>query len=187
MLSSNLEDYIFVVENVLDDSDCELILAEYSDSLDWVPAEIRDGVCVSVRNVDLIPISTQTTLDKNAVIRKNIDSIVFSGANKALTAYKQKFPTCGVESDSGYELLRYREGQFYIEHTDSHSEKPRILSCSFALNDEFSGGEFSFFYGSLDYKIPKGGAILFPSNFMYPHQIRMVNSGCRYSIVTWFA
>jgi predicted 2-oxoglutarate/Fe(II)-dependent dioxygenase YbiX len=54
------------------------------------------------------------------------------------------------------------------------------------LNDNFEGGEFSFFDEDLRYKIPKGAALMFPSNFMYPHQIMPVTKGVRYSIITWF-
>jgi predicted 2-oxoglutarate/Fe(II)-dependent dioxygenase YbiX len=60
------------------------------------------------------------------------------------------------------------------------------VSCSFALNDNYEGGEFSFFDGQIKIKLPKGAALLFPSNFMYPHQILPVTNGTRYSIITWF-
>ena len=35
-------------------------------------------------------------------------------------------------------------------------------------------------------KLKKGDAIMFPSNFMYPHEIMPVTQGTRYSIITWF-
>jgi predicted 2-oxoglutarate/Fe(II)-dependent dioxygenase YbiX len=54
------------------------------------------------------------------------------------------------------------------------------------LNDDFEGGEFVFFNKELKYKLEKGDAIMFPSNFMYPHEVMPVTQGTRYSIITWF-
>ena len=36
-----------------------------------------------------------------------------------------------------------------------------------------------------EYKTVKGSAIVFPSNFMFPHAVKKVEKGTRYSIVTW--
>ena len=93
---------------------------------------------------------------------------------------------CEIEEDSGYELLRYKEGQFYTQHTDSFKARPRAVSCSFALNDDYEGGEWGFFGREITVKVPKGSALLFPANFMYPHEITPVTKGTRYSLITWF-
>ena len=74
----------------------------------------------------------------------------------------------------------------YKQHTDSFKDRPRAVSCSFILNDEYEGGEFAFFNREAVYKLKKGSCIMFPSNFMYPHEIMPVTHGTRYSIVTWF-
>jgi len=83
-------------------------------------------------------------------------------------------------------LLRYQEGEFYTEHTDHFLQNPRIVSCSFALNDDFEGGEFGFFDRKIIYKLSKGSALMFPSNFLYPHEIMPITKKIRYSIITWF-
>jgi predicted 2-oxoglutarate/Fe(II)-dependent dioxygenase YbiX len=62
---------------------------------------------------------------------------------------------------------------------------PRSLSCSFALNDDFGGGDWSFFCGDYALRPPKGSAVLFPSNFLFPHEILEVTGGTRYAVVTW--
>jgi predicted 2-oxoglutarate/Fe(II)-dependent dioxygenase YbiX len=67
-----------------------------------------------------------------------------------------------------------------------YHDQNRSVSCSFALNDDFEGGEFAFFDRELKYKLGKGDAIMFPSNFMYPHEVMPVTKGTRYSIITWF-
>ena len=86
----------------------------------------------------------------------------------------------------GYILLKYEVNQFYAEHIDFFRDNSRVVSCSFILNDDYEGGEFAFFNRELKYKLKKGSCIMFPSNFMYPHEIMPVTSGTRYSIITWF-
>ena len=51
------------------------------------------------------------------------------------------------------------------------------------LNDDYEGG--NFLIAENEYKTTKGSAIVFPSNFMFPHAVKKVEKGTRYSIVTW--
>ena len=99
--------------------------------------------------------------------------------------YHQEFEHFEIDVDTGYQLLRYKEGQFYTQHTDSFISQQRSLSCSLILNDDYEGGEFCFWDGTMMHRPPKGAALVFPSNFMYPHEIRTVTKGARYSIITW--
>jgi predicted 2-oxoglutarate/Fe(II)-dependent dioxygenase YbiX len=182
-----LDEYIKVFYSVLSDETCDLILNEYSNSEDWIPSKTgMNEVNKNIRNCDNIGISQANTINKNPEIRQKIDNLIFEGSGKALKKYIETFPTCDVTTDSGYDLLRYLEGGYYSEHTDSFKEIPRSVSCSFNLNDDYEGGEFSFFGGEVIIRAPKGSAIVFPSNFMYPHEIKKVTKGERYSIVTWF-
>ena len=75
------------------------------------------------------------------------------------------------------------------EHIDnihhSHGQKqgyPHLTSLIF-LNDDYEGGEFILCGEPLEKK--KGSAVVFPSNFMFPHEVQKVTSGNRYSIMTW--
>jgi len=85
----------------------------------------------------------------------------------------------------GYSLLKYEEGQFFLEHTDMDMYHPRQLSIVILMNDDFEGGELSFRNGSYTPCLKKNQIIIFPSNFLYPHQVNKITRGCRYSIATW--
>jgi predicted 2-oxoglutarate/Fe(II)-dependent dioxygenase YbiX len=174
-----LEDYILVVPNVVPDELCEEIIKEYETLNIWKDAVIgSDSNFASdknVRNCQIAKISI-----------KEVDEAVFKCAGAALHEFLKTFPNCNVNQDCGYDLLKYSEGDFYVQHVDSSSENVRSVSCSFLLNDEFEGGEFAFFDKKVKPKITKGSAIMFPSNFMYPHEITPIVSGTRYSIITWF-
>lgn len=183
----HLYDYITVFENVLNNNLCDSVIEEFSNEEEWKKTVIGNGqVNENVRTAETVIISYPHVIEKNLTARNKLDQSIFESANLAITKYNEKFPFAKIEEDSGYELLRYKEGQFYIQHTDSFKARPRAVSCSFALNDDYEGGEFTFFDRELKYKLPKGSAIMFPSNFMYPHEIMPVTRGVRYSIITWF-
>jgi predicted 2-oxoglutarate/Fe(II)-dependent dioxygenase YbiX len=187
MVMKELADYIVVVPNLISDELCERIINEYAFGDEWLFTAIGDGrVDKSVRNVETIILSYEHVINANLNTRKAIDNELFVCAGNAIREYNKKFPLAKIEEDSGYELLRYKVGQFYKEHVDSFKARPRAVSCSFNLNDDYEGGDWCFWGGSHVVKVPKGSAVLFPSNFMYPHQITPVTKGVRYSIITWF-
>ena len=187
MLYSNLNDYIVVIKNALTNSLCDLVLNEFTNSGEWKDTVVGTGrVEKNIRNCQTIVTSYPHIIEKNKKVRLKIDKYIFASASKCIQEYNLKFSYCKIQEDSGYELLKYPEGCFYIQHTDSFKAVPRAVSCSFILNDDFEGGEFAFFNKELKYKLEKGDAIMFPSNFMYPHEVMPVTKGTRYSIITWF-
>ena len=189
----NINDYILVFEDIITPELCDAIFNEFSNEEEWektAVAAVSDGgagiVNDKIRTAETIILSFPHIIAKNPEIRANLDKAIFASAGLAIKKYNEKFPLALIQEDSGYELLRYKEGQFYVQHTDSFKARPRAVSCSFILNDDYEGGEFAFFDRELKYKLKKGSCIMFPSNFMYPHEIMPVTSGTRYSIITWF-
>jgi predicted 2-oxoglutarate/Fe(II)-dependent dioxygenase YbiX len=181
----NINDYIVVLEGALATDLCDAVLKEFSAEEEWTKTVVGGGkVNSNIRSAETVVISFPHVIEKNPEVRQKLDQHVFSAAANVISRYNEKFPLCNIEEDSGYELLRYKEGQFYIQHTDSFKAQPRAVSCSFALNDDYEGGEWGFFNRELVVKAPKGAAVLFPSNFMYPHEIMPVTKGTRYSIIT---
>jgi len=181
-----LKDYIVIMNNIMPPPVADAVLAEYKNCDDWINAVIKSGEDLNIRNCQTIGISFNSVIEKNQEIRRKIDEMLFAVASQAIQEYKKRFNETTIEQDSGYDLLKYKVGGFYNTHTDSFKDSPRAVSCSFMLNDDYEGGEFAFFDRELVYRLKKGSCIMFPSNFMYPHEIMPVTSGTRYSIVTWF-
>jgi predicted 2-oxoglutarate/Fe(II)-dependent dioxygenase YbiX len=84
---------------------------------------------------------------------------------------------------------KFPKGSFIENHHDHiHSlfdgirKGIPILSIVGVLN-EFEGGEFILSGEKIE--LQPGSAVIFPSTFMYPHQILSVESDHRYSFVTW--
>jgi predicted 2-oxoglutarate/Fe(II)-dependent dioxygenase YbiX len=185
---NELKDYILVLENIIPDKLCNDILSEYENSNEWLPTVVgsKGNINNEIRNCTAIGMSLNEVIEKNKNVRKLLDDEVFECVKKAIEKYNKKFKEACITKDSGYELLKYEQGGFYTQHVDETPKIPRRISCSFILRDNFKGGEFSFFDNTLVYPLKKGSAIMFPSNFLYPHSVLPVVDGTRYSIVTWF-
>ena len=186
MMSFNLQDYILVIENIISNNLCSEILDEYCNDSNWVKTAVLKGFDRDVRRCEAINMTDNFVIKQNQDKRKNIDDKLFLCAGDAIKKYNSKFNHAKIQGDSGYTLLKYQEGDFYKEHTDHFLQQPRSVSCSFSLNEDYEGGEWAFFDRKMIIKIPKGSAVMFPSNFMYPHEILPVTRGVRYSIITWF-
>ena len=180
-----LKSHIKIVDNAVPIELCERIIAEYHSSGEWVEPIIGGIVDRQFRNCAAIGLSGKDTIGKNPDVRAALDAELFRCASKAISAYAQYVPV-SIGSDSGYDLLKYDEGGFYKTHIDSAGSVGRMVSCSFALNDDFDGGKWSFFNGEVVLDVPRGAAVMFPSNFLFPHEIQTVVKGTRFSVVTWF-
>jgi|TARA_R100001132_G_C3267329_1_gene89925 predicted 2-oxoglutarate/Fe(II)-dependent dioxygenase YbiX len=112
---------------------------------------------------------------------------IFNNVFKSYINEFKFFSSVALEN-SGFDHVLYKgsESQEYKEHVDhSQFNKPRILTCSLILNDNYEGGDLSFFGG--EYVITKCAysAVVFPSNFCFPHAITPVSKKDRHVIITW--
>jgi len=106
-----------------------------------------------------------------------------------IVKYKKEFPLFSVNHTTDFRINRYSQGEFMSRHVDnihhSHGQQygyPQV-SVLLYLNDDYKGGEFHV--ASKKFEPEKGSAIIFPSNFMFPHEAKKVTKGVRWSIVTW--
>ena len=78
--------------------------------------------------------------------------------------------------------------EHYGWHLDMGAKRQsrRKLSLVIQLSDEkdYEGGELVL-CEKFNYKLKTGQTIVFPSNFLYPHEIKKVTKGHRYSMVSW--
>ena len=171
------QNYIKCYENILDPEVCKKIVEE--DSHDFKSATTGDGTVNKHRNCWTKKIDDE------------FDSHIFKICGKILKTYSEEFKHFGFGlscEDTGYQHLWYKgkEKGEYKEHVDHFDLHPRTLSCSIILNDEYDGGDFSFFEGEYIFTKKTGSAVVFPSNFCFPHSVTPVTNGDRHAIVTWF-
>jgi Rps23 Pro-64 3,4-dihydroxylase Tpa1-like proline 4-hydroxylase len=148
-------------------------------------------------DLDIRNVQGRFLINYNDSYKKNMSDFVFlqlinGEIFKILHTYIAKFPKLVLQKVVQCDLLKYSVGGKYEVHVDSFTHAHRELSCIINLNDNYKGGELSFFdnYSNkeiLQCALKKGSVVFFPSNFMYPHKINPIKKGTRYSIVAWLA
>lgn len=87
------------------------------------------------------------------------------------------------------EILKYENTGFYTWHVDHFGAIPRTMSCVFLLNNDYEGGNLCFRNpdgsGEWEIEVKPNRMIIWPSNFLYPHTVKPVTKGTRYSVVAW--
>jgi hypothetical protein len=87
------------------------------------------------------------------------------------------------------EILKYENTGFYTWHVDHFANIPRTMSCIFLLNNDYEGGNLCFRNpdgsGEWEVEVKPNRMIIWPSNFLYPHTVKPVTKGTRYSVVAW--
>ena len=118
--------------------------------------------------------------------------ILMQKMKEALDKYVQTFNYLREACPQTINLLKYKEGNFYSPHIDAFHTVNRQLSFIFCLNNNYDGGELFFFhpvtkkpYSQAHLNV--GDLIMFPSNFLYPHQVSPITKGTRYSVVAWYS
>ena len=103
--------------------------------------------------------------------------------------YSEKHLLFSVQHITDFRINRYSKGGFMSSHVDNiHHSHGQIygypqVSVLLFLNDDYKGGEFVV--ADKLYHPTKGSAIIFPSNFMFPHEAKKVTKGIRWSIIAW--
>ena len=129
--------------------------------------------------------------------------IIHKGMNNALLEYRKRLinihPTFdgypvpgGFMTTSNRELiqvLEYVKNQRYTWHTDASpqpnsKEYHRKISVILYLSEDFEGGTTKFVHKQ--YKPPIGHALIFPSNWCFPHTGTRVTEGKKRVAVTWY-
>tara|TARA_R100000278_G_scaffold121857_1_gene106679 strand:- start:652 stop:1287 length:636 start_codon:yes stop_codon:yes gene_type:complete len=207
-LNKEIKDYVKIYDNIYSEDLCDAIINEYPDK-EYIPAKTGDGLSPHLRHVDEIGISLPE--NNNSKIRHDLLNALHYGMSKVIKQYQTSFPYFYIEMDTGFQLLKYKTGHYYKQHVDTfrpvvdqnlintildmkltpedllkfHGSGQRALSCSIQLNNDFEGGELALWDRDYIVKIPKGSVLVFPSNFMYPHEVLEITKGTRHAIVTW--
>ena len=178
----SLTKYIKCYDDVISQDLCYKLINNKHIKQNLYRAMIRDGQVDDHRNCYNYLI-TQAELPE-------LDNELHLAVGKLLQKYAddlQTFQTGLTTEDTGYVFLEYKgkEKGEYKEHTDHSDFNPRVLSISLVLNDNYDGGDFCFFDKEFIIKKKKRSAVVFPSNFCFPHSISSVSNGDRYAVVTW--
>lgn len=182
----SLEQQILVIPNLLSLEECDRLIEHYENSNDNVKYE---------HSVNVITGHQETSSYKVKAIADNSYEykLAFSKIEIALNKWikhLENFNSYHVEGlrrrlnfPHLLRILKYDVGEFIHPHVDvttfGHA------SCTLNLNDEYTGGIFSFFNRKFDVRLGKGDAIVFPISWFWVHEVTPIISGTRYALNTF--
>ena len=167
----------------------EECLSDNNDKMfSWQPAyvgyrqlipEYRDCVDYKFKKTDLMPYQS----DKSIKLQ-NLWQDVYDRKKEAVQDYCRMFNIADLRYWEAFNFIKYEPGNHFQEHHDHSFSYNCTVSLVGYVNDDYEGGELYFRLQGITYKPEAGDLVIFPSNYMYPHQAMPVKSGTKYSIVT---
>ena len=185
---SIIEDYIYV-ENHIPVELCESLIEECNKKEwkkhTWYDYEKNQSGSMPEKELDVMPCTQEQQNKITPYLIKALEDYQIKNSvsgDKTGTRWLTKF--------SPIRFNKYEVGTMMRKHYDHiHSifdgkmKGVPIVSIVANLNDNYEGAEF-YCRGK---KIPlkTGDILLFPSTFMYPHEVKEATKGTRYSFVSW--
>lgn len=183
-----LTDYVKTYENILSKEECEEVIKEI-DKAEWEKHTYYNSIT-----------NTATSYDNDLSVSNVVGPSGLDVQNKLWNVINTYIRTDMAEMDrwfstwAGYSAVRFNkydpttEMRVHCDHINSLFDGQRkgvpILTVLGSLNEGYKGGEFVMFEDQV-VQMPPGSVVVFPSNFLYPHEVRPIKSGIRYSYVSW--
>jgi hypothetical protein len=190
MKKNFLTDFIAVFRGAIPIDICEKIIEKGIQTEEWEPHvwtqynNENDSLVFSSRDKELLVkgIDDETEKPLNVHIED------------CLVTYKETLDRVGialsVNNFSKARINRYIEGTNMQKHHDNIAslfEKglgSPTLSIVGVLNNNYKGGDFIMF-DTMKIDLKAGDIMVFPSSFLYPHEVTTVTEGERWSLVSW--
>ena len=145
-----------------------------------------------VVNFDIRRVHTHALSNlKNSLSDVHWSNLLYNLFCKFLRQYKKDIKSDHFDFKQilNIEILKYENNGFYTWHVDHFAGEPRTMSCILLLNNDYEGGNLCFSNpdGSEEWEVEvkPSRLIIWPSNFLYPHTVKPVKKGTRYSVVAW--
>jgi len=190
--SMNLKKYILHLKGWIPKNWAAKTIEELEEADIWERHEYSNGRTYKKESMNKEKELDVTLNDGTLTYRNELYHLVWKSLEKYILT--DKIGGENFQSWAGFSRIRfnrYKKNQIMSKHCDLiHSlfpGKPKgvpILSIVAALNDNYKGGEFIMF-DDYQIKIKTGDVLIFPSTFLYPHLVKPVTKGTRYSFVSW--
>lgn len=188
MTPQNLLDYVKIYENHFPKELCRSVVVSL-DKANW-----KKHFFYRSRTNDVISYENElSTSYENIEEKSQIEGLIWHAIERyILNDFKLFSPW--FDGWVGFSEVRFNKYdpetkmKLHCDHIHSLFDGNRkgipVLSVLGVLNDEYEGGEFIMF-GDHEVKLPAGSVVVFPSNFMFPHEVKPVKNGVRYSCISW--
>jgi len=187
--------FIYVYDKVFENETLNSFLKWINNNnKNFVDAKVTNGIDAQVLDTSIRKVSefnlnlnseSQTKIHWFNYLTRKLSDLIINYERDVL-----KGVSLNISKFNEINILKYENQGHYKPHVDDCINHHRTLSIILLLNDDYEGGELIF--KSVDLQkdlhiidVKKNRAVLFPSNFMYPHTVKPVTKGTRYSIVSW--
>jgi predicted 2-oxoglutarate/Fe(II)-dependent dioxygenase YbiX len=185
----DLKDYILYLPNFLPVELCNTVVDTYQDSKSWKQHSWYNAKedRFNQYSHDCYILAPQESLE-TAAVAKYLDV----ASDEAIKQYCKKFAVEGMIKNRTFPRLnRYDVDTHMSPHFDhiqsifdGEEKGIPILSVIGNLNRNYVGGELKFFRQDM-LLMNVGDLVVFPSCFLYTHEVTAVEQGTRYSYVSW--
>jgi len=190
-MKESLKDYIlhldkWIPQNIIDQS-----IKELSDNNTWERHTYTNSKTFEKKSKNADK-ELDVCYGNNLTYLKELHELTWKALEKYIVIEKLGGDTFqGWKGFTPIRFNRYKKGQIMSKHQDhiqslftGERRGIPILSIVAVLNDDYEGGEFIMF-DNYEIKFKAGDLIIFPSVFLYPHLVKPVKKGIRYSFVSW--
>jgi len=141
----------------------------------------------NIRRTNVLPLNNTN----NSLSNAHWFNLLCSYFDKNLKQFKFDCNIIDYDYENIFDIsiLKYENTGFYTWHTDHFAAIPRTMSCILLLNNDYKGGDLCFRNpdgsGEWEVEVKPNRMIIWPSNFLYPHTVKPITKGQRYSVVAW--
>jgi predicted 2-oxoglutarate/Fe(II)-dependent dioxygenase YbiX len=187
MMLKNLRDYLKVYKDFLDPELCSNTIARLKIA-NWYEHKYSNPAGQSISYEHELSVSYDELPEKNLINQRIWDAL-----HKYVVEDFSSLHTW-FNGWNGFSHVRFNKYdpttlmRLHCDHIHSLFSGDRkgipILTVLGSLNNDYTGGEFVMWEDEV-IDLPAGSIAVFPSNFLYPHEVRPVKTGVRYSYVSW--
>jgi len=188
---NNLKDYILLLDNWIPKYILDKTLKELPKNKFWKQHTYTDSRTLKFeqKNGDK---ELDICFGENLTYKQKLHDLTWKALEKYIIVDKIGGNTLpGWSGFSEIRFNRYDKNQIMSKHVDhivslfsGNTRGIPILSILSLLNDNYQGGEFIMF-DDYEIKLKAGDLLIFPSVFLYPHLVKPVTKGIRYTFVSW--
>ena len=177
--------WISQYNDILDKDTCKMLI-DYD--WDWQPSTFSNNKGTAEKSEERVLMDQVWCVEKDEPY-----SILKKSVIKVMNMYAKEHKRFSCIHHTDFRINKYGVDGFMSKHCDnihhSHGQKygyPQATVLFFLNNDEYEGGELVIGEDEkIKYKPLTGSVFVFPSSFMFPHEVKKVTKGERVSIVSW--
>lgn len=165
-----LDDFVYE-EKLIDDEICDQLVQWYVDN-----KELQHEACSKNPDTDQNEVRPDVLLATRSWLNGDAWDLLYNSINISVSRYitqTKGWPWQYEIESKDYSIREYQKGEgLFDAHIDTATEKTynRMVAFILYLNDVEEGGETEFIYTGKKVKPTKGKVLMFPCNYLFPHQ-----------------